>query len=75
MPADVEKEEVGDDDEQRGDADDELYQQFRRVGEMSLDDAQGWCDGCSRHDGQQRHRQNGVCQLLVYYTHLFVVMN
>lgn len=26
MPADVEKEEVGDDDEQRGDADDELYQ-------------------------------------------------
>ena len=37
MPADVEKEEVGDDDEQRGDADDELYQQFRRVGEMSLD--------------------------------------
>lgn len=38
MPADVEKEEVGDDDEQRGDADDELYQQFRRVGKMSLDE-------------------------------------
>ena len=43
------------------------------LGIVSFADSDG--DGCSRHDGQQRHRQNGVCQLLVYYTHLFVVMN
>ena len=71
MPADVEEEEVGDDDEQCRDADDKLDEQFRSFCEVSLDYAQSRCDGCPRHNGQERHRQNGVCQLLVYYTHDF----
>ena len=59
MPADAQEEEVGDDNQQRGHADNELYGQRRCRREMSLDDAQCRGDGGSGHHGEQRHRQDG----------------
>ena len=59
VPADAQEEEVGDDNQQRGHADNELYGQRRCRRKMSLDDAQCRGDGGSCHHGEQRHRQDG----------------
>ena len=56
---DGEEKEVGDDDEQRGHAHDELYQQVVCLREVSFDDALCGGDGGSCHHGEQRHRQDG----------------
>ena len=58
MPAELGKNQVGDDDEQRRDTDDHLHQSLAAVGEIGLNDAQGRGDGGTGHDSQQGQGEN-----------------